>query len=364
MPNTTSNLSTTTADYTNLLSQTWGALWRQRISLIVDQSPLLHMLFSKGAVHFEAAPWAARPFTHATNPNIQVYEGAQVLNAATFQHTKMFRYIHWGQMSCQSVVPTDDVDKNENAKNKIASLLETEQYIAAETMRQFIEEQLHTAWASNGDMEGLADFIEFALPAAQAATVGEIAKSVPLNHFNQYNQIAGGFMTNGVPALKKLYRQCSRYGRHPDLLLVDSDVYDGYEEWLGPMQRLQDEAMANVGYENVMFKGAVMCPDYNITEGSGQIYMLNITGKRPSQDVGFNFDPGMLDPVKGKTRGPVDQGNLQLWINPNAFFTPSPWREGEDQHVLKSKTRFHAMLTISNLREQGCSDFAGGVYSA
>ena len=35
---------------------------------------------------------------------------------------------------------------------------------------------------------------------------------------------------------------------------------------------------------------------------------------------------------------------------------------GEDQHVLKTKNRFHGILTISNLREHGCFDFLGGAF--
>ena len=364
-PSTTTFFKTGNAFYTNLLSQTWGALWKQRVSLIVEQSPFLHQMIAKGAIHLEAAPWAWRPFTHALNPNIGTYQGAQVLPAATFQHTKAFRWIHWGQISCQSVIPTDEIDKNQGASGQIDRLADTEQYVAAETMRQFIEEQLHTAWAVAGDMQGLPDMIEFATPATQTGTgllVGEVAKSTAINHFNQYEQIAGSFAVEGVPTLKKLYRKCSRYGRHPDFMPVEPSLYDGYEEYLGPLQRLQDEAMGKVGYENLMFKGAVIVPDYNLTEDGGKGYMLQLTGKRPSKDTGFGFDPAMLDPVRGKSKGPTDQGNLQLWINPNAYFTASDWTEGEDQHVLKTKNRFHGILTISNLREHGCFDFLGGAF--
>ncbi len=352
-------LSTTLSAYTNLLSQTWGARWGGRVSSIVDQSPLLALAMSKGAVHFEDAPYATRPFTHAKNPNIQTYAGTETLNSATFEHTKLLKWEQWGQISCQSVVPIDDIDKNAHAKNAVENLLKTEEYIAAETMAQFIEEQLHTASVSSKDVQGLRDQLDFTAPASQTATVGGIAKSVALGWYNQYQAIGGSFAVEGVKSMKKLYRQCSRYGRHIDCILADSDIYDAYEEYLAPLQRLEQPSMGKIGYDHVMFKGAALFNDYNITESSGEAFFLNMTGKTVD---GYNFDASFLDPVKGKSKGPVDQGNMQLWFSKSAFFKSSPWREAEDQHVLKNKTRVSLQLTFSNLREQGCLDFTAGSF--
>ena len=116
-------LVTTLASYTNLLSQTWGARWGGRVSAIVDQSPLLALAFIKGATHFEDAPYATRPFTHAKNPNIQTYAGTETLNAATFQHTKLLKWEQWGQISCQNVVPTDEIDLAFKAPERAATIV-------------------------------------------------------------------------------------------------------------------------------------------------------------------------------------------------------------------------------------------------
>jgi hypothetical protein len=358
-------LSTTLADYTNLLSQTWGDRWGGRVSSIVDQSPLLAIAMRKGAVKFSAAPYATRPFTHAQNPNIQTYAGTETLNSATFEHTKLLKWEQWGQISCQCVVPVDDIDKNSGAEHAVESLLETEEMICAETMAQFIEEQLHTASVSSKDVQGLRDQIEFDTIANQAGTsVAGIAKSAALGWYNQYEAIPGSFAVEGVKSMKKLYRKCSRYGRSPDLVLCDESIYDAYEDYLGPLQQLESRDKATVGFKDVCFKDAVMVADYNITADSGELFMLQVNPKAPSSDTGFNFDASFLDPVKGKSKGAVNQGNLQLWFNKNAFFKSSDWREAEDQHVLKNKNRVSLQLTFSNLREQGCADFSAGSFQA
>ena len=353
-------LSSTLADYTNLLSQTWGDRWKGRVSSIVDQSPLLRLCFLKGAVQMKSGPYITRPFTHAKNPNIQHYSGTQTLNSATFQHTKMLRWEQWGQTSCQCVVPIDDVDKNHQAEGAVEDLIETEEYICSETMAQFIEEDLHTASASSDDIEGLRSQLEFAAPAAQTATVGGIAKSVGLGWYNQFQSVGGSFATQGVKAMRKLYRKCSRYGNDVDCILADESLYDGYEEYLGPLQRLEDKKTAGVGFNHIMFKGAVLIPDYNITADSGEAFFLRITGRNPSD--GFNFDPGFLDPIKGMSKGKVNQGNMRLVFNKNAFFKSSDWREAEDQHVIKNKTRVSVILSMDNLREMGTLNFAAGSY--
>ena len=357
-------LSPTLSDYTNLLSQTWGARWGGLVSSIVDQSPLLHFCFAKGAVHFEDAPYATRPFTHALNPNIQTYAGAETLNSATFEHTKLLKWEQWGQISCQCVVPVDDIDKNQNAKHAVSNLLKTEEMICAETMSQFIEEQLHTASVSSKDVQGLRDQLEFTTPALQetaGTVVGGIAKSVAKGWYNQYASIAGGFSTAGVKAMKLLHRKCSRYGRSVDLIPADPSIYDAYEDWLGPLQQLEPKAMADVGFDSIFFKKALLFADYNITTDSGEAFFLQVQGKKTSN---YHIDAKWFDPVKKASRGPVDQGNMRLWFGKTAFFQSSPWKDAEDQHVLKNKTRVSLQLTFSNLREQGCLDFASGAFQA
>jgi hypothetical protein len=356
--------SSTLTDYTNLLSQVWGSRWPMRVTSIMERSPLLHLLFAKRAVKMEQGPYVTMPFTHRLNPNVQVYTGAQVLNQATFQHTKMLRYEFWGQLSCQSVIPTDDLMKAEGNKNAIASLSDTEEAVCIETLRQFAEEQLHTARVVAGDAQGLRGILEFAAPASQTLSVGGITKSVSMNWFNQFEQVAGGFSIDGVPALRRLYRKTAKRGRVPDTLLCDVSIYDAYEAYLGPLQRLQDEKMAGVGYDNVQFKNCTVIYDDQITENSGEAFMLNLTGKRPSKDAGFNFDPGMLDAGIGGVKGKLEAGNFTLAINPKAFGQSTPWTPMESQHAVESKTPFHIMPVVSDLRDHGTLNFTAGSFVA
>jgi hypothetical protein len=234
-------------------------------------------------------------------------------------------------------------------------------------MRNYIEEQLHTASTVNGDIDGIRGMIEFATPAVQAATANNTVGNVQKNanyHFNQFQQIGGGFMTAGIPTWTQLYRECSKWGRRPDTMLVDPAVYDGYEEWCGPERALVDEAMGSAGFTSLRFKGATVIPDYNITENSGEGFMLNMTGGAPSASAGHGFVPGLLDPVKGKSKGQTNLGNMVLWINPNAHFFMDDWRLAQEQWAWISKTKFHGILTVNNLREHGAFNFAGGAYSA
>jgi hypothetical protein len=355
--------STNLADYTKAFSLTWGASWDKLVWLILQQSPLLYLFYKKGAIHMEAAPYARIPFVNAENPNVQTYQGSQVLNTADSQFAKPFIWDQWGQISCQSVVAADQVDLNKGAKRQIADLLQAELTQCAVTLRNYIEEQLHTAFVLPGDIDGLRGFLQFAAAAAQTGSTGNVARNATY-HYNQYQQIAGGFMAAGIPTWTKLYRQCSQWGRRPDVMLVDPAVYDGYEEWCGPERALIDEDMGSAGFTALRFKGALVIPDYNITEGSGEGFMLNMTGGAPSHDSGYNFEPGMLDPVKGKSQGQTNLGNMKLWINPNAHFFMDDWRLAQEQWAWITKTKFHSILTINNLREHGCFNFAGGSYSA
>jgi hypothetical protein len=358
--------STTLTDFTKAFSTTWGESWGDIVWLIFEQSPLFYEYFDRGAYKMSAAQHAKEPFAHAENPNVGYYAGTQVLGTADSEFVKPFIWDEWGQISCQSVVPTDKVDLNANAERQIADLLEAEAKQCAVTLRNFIETELHTAAGASNEIDGLRGVLEFATAAAQAATgtsVGNVAKNATY-HFNQYQQIAGGFLANGVQTWATLYRQCSRWGNRPNLMLVDPSIYDGYEEWCGPERALVDEKEGSAGFHGLRYKGAMVVPDYNITTDSGEGFMLSIGKKAPSSESGYNFKAGYLDPVKGKSVGTSDFGHHKLWINKNAFFFMDDWRIAQEQWALISKCKFHCIPTWSDLREHGTFDFAAGSYVA
>ena len=75
--------------------------------------------------------------------------------------------------------------------------------------------------------------LDFATPASQTETVQSVAKSSSYFHFNNYLDIAT-WATDGLIALRKVYRQCSPYaggiGKGPDLVVMDDDTYANFEE--------------------------------------------------------------------------------------------------------------------------------------
>jgi hypothetical protein len=294
--------SNTLTDYTKKFTATWEASWEKMVWLILEQSPLLWYFYNVGAIHMENAPAARIPFAHGDNPNIQTYQGTEVLNTAESEFYKPFIFDDWGQISCQSVIATDKLDTNKNARDQIVKMLPVELQQAAITMHKFIETQMHTAKVVDGDIDGLRGFLEFATPAYQTATVGNVAKNATY-HFNQFEQIAGGFASGGVAAWTKLYRKCARWGRRPDLGLADVSMYDAYEAWCGPERALVDENMGSAGFDNLRFKGMKIVPDYGITEDSGEMFFLNIADRAPTAKSGHNFQAGYLDPIKGQEPG-------------------------------------------------------------
>ena len=355
--------STNYTDYTKAFTLAWQESWDDLTFLILEQSPLLRYWYTSGAIHMGGGRAAELPHVHAENSNVQVYEGLEVLNSADNENVKPFIYDQWGQVSCQSVIPTDKVDLNADLETQVADMLDVELQIASVTMCNFIETQMHTARVAGPDIDGLRGALEFAAAAAQTATVGNKAKDT-VNWFNQYSQIAGSFQSQGIPAWTTLNRRCSRWGSRPDLGLVDPSVYDGYEEWCGPERALVDPDMGSAGFDHLKFKGMKIIPDYNITADSGEGFFLNIAKGKPSKESGHGFEPGYLDPIKGKSNGKTSTGRTNLWINKNAHFYMDDWRMPVDQWALMSKTKFHCIIAWRDLREHGTFDFAAGSYVA
>jgi hypothetical protein len=84
--------------------------------------------------------------------------------------------------------------------------------------------------SGTGVTNGLLDFVA---PASQTDVVQNVAKSSSYFHFNQYNNITA-WATDGLPTLRKTYRQCAHYaggmGKGPDLVVMDDDTYTNFED--------------------------------------------------------------------------------------------------------------------------------------
>ena len=91
--------------------------------------------------------------------------------------------------------------------------------------------------------------------------------------------------------MTNIYNSASVGNDKPNVVLTTQTLFEKYESLLQPQLRYQDSKTADAGFQNLMFKGAPITYDENIT--AGEVYFLNTKYIRlvGHKDVWFKTTP-------------------------------------------------------------------------
>ena len=356
----------------NRVYSTTAAAERSTVAMeIVQSNPLLWHMYRQGSVVYEGGTECRVPVVLTESQNV----GA-IGTYATFATTPedgpdKARYPTWYKNRASMVIDNTELAQN-RGKYQIVNLLQAKQSIAKISMINDLARQMYadggaetgTAGANTLELNGLNSMIEFAAAAAQTQTVGGIQKAgsaggnAYANWANQY-QAMTAFGTDGLDAWEQVYMDCSLKGTHPDIMLVDPQVYRFFKRLVAPNQEERDKALWDQGFENLLFNGTPVVPDSELN-GTGRTYFLTTSGRRQVND--FNLKPEHFE-VPGKN--PMAQGKgmgvgLQLAILSSDDFRQTEFMTPPNSDVIIAHTYFTAMFVTSSLLRQGCTNFGAG----
>ena len=238
---------------TEILNTTFADLRGPLINSFIRSNELLDALMTKARMPSEGGSLIERSFAGgAPARGVGVFVGDELLNMTRRQQTKRF------QVEPHRIVAAINIPKKELLFNsgKLAVIRLIEEY--PQTTLEGAKADLNSFFltgASRGlvfqtaDLAGFLSLngqfaagsgtgvtnglLDFQITTAQADTVQNVAKSTSYSHFNQFGTVTS-WATDGLPTLRKTYRQCAHYaggmGKGPDLVVMDDDTYTNFED--------------------------------------------------------------------------------------------------------------------------------------
>lgn len=238
---------------TEILNTTFADLRGPLINSFIRSNELLDALMSKARMPSEGGSLIERSFAGgAPARGVGVFVGDELLNMTRRQQTKRF------QVEPHRIVAAINIPKKEllfnSGKLAVIRLIEEYPQTTLEGAKADLNSFLLTGVSrglvfQTADLAGFlsvnGDFaagsgtgvtnglLDFATPATQNQSVQNVTKSSSYYHFNQYGAITS-WATDGLPTLRKTYRQCAHYaggmGKGPDLVIMDDGTYTNFED--------------------------------------------------------------------------------------------------------------------------------------
>lgn len=283
---------------------------------IFTSKPLLYAITTFGNVEtLDGGVSITQPLMYAELGNQGSYAGGDTFLTAEDEGTTAANYA-WKQYYATIRLENIEIAKNQGA-NAVLRIVENE----IQRAELSIAENLDVLFIGDGTGNGAKDFngLGNLIGSNTAGAVGGIDPAGAGNAWWQSQiQTTGGSLT--LAALRTLYLDCSEGNDFPTNIFTTQIVYGAFDALLVGQQRFMDPAMANQGFETIMFHGAPLSFDRNIT--AGELFMLNLK-------------------------------YITLYKLGSNWFAMSEWLEPTNQDIRIKKILLYGELTISNRKRQG-----------
>lgn len=307
-------------DFDSIATTTLRAVRREMADNIFKANPTVFFLLANGRVEVvSGGTHIDEPLKYAVNGTVKSYQGYEKLNIAPTEEMTTARY-NWRQFAGSITMNGLEMDVINDGAEAIFNLMRNKVEVLEESMTQYLDEIIHadrTTKISGKDFLGLDELVEDVVGSSQG-TRGGIDPTV---HTWWQTKFKSGSLANLSSDMRNFYNTCSRGISKPDYITTTYAVYEAYEDQNAGKQRVMDNRLLDVGFENLRFKGATIVPNENCI--AGNMYFLN-------------------------TR------YLRLKIHRNRNFTMTPFMRPVDQDAKTAQILVAGNMTMNNARFQGC----------
>jgi len=278
------------------------------------------------------------PIIYAGNGTADHYSGSEAIAVDPQAGITSAEYT-WGQYAATVTISGIEEAQN-NGEAQIIDLLEGKIFQTQETIIEnmnamFYQDGPIAGHATNATRwNGLKNIVRHGVAATDI--LGGIAPTAALGNTwwtSQHtatptNSGTGGNIVNLTPALMAtVYNNCSVGNDQPTIIITSQQAYEKYESLLTGQMRYTDTDMADAGFQNLLFKGAPITFDPQLSTGvvaadSQEMYFLNTK-------------------------------YLQLVRHSDVWFKPTPFVRPTNQDAVFSQILAYGQLTCSNRSRQG-----------
>ena len=253
------------ANFDTLLSTTLNKYQKRLTDNIFNARPLTKWLTDKSRMRMDdGGVKIIEPILYSGNSTVASYSGYDTI-ALTAQTGVTAAEFAWKQLA-GSVAISGIEEAQNNGDSRILNLLETKIMQLEESLQDKLTTMLYADGTgnSNKDWGGLASYV------ASTGVVGNIDPTTD-TYWKSTQTAVGGALT--IANMTTLFNTVSKGADTPDGIFTTQAQYEKYEALLQPSLRYTDTNLANVGFQNLMFKTAPVTFDVACT--SGVMFMLN-----------------------------------------------------------------------------------------
>lgn len=252
------------ADFDALLTTTLKNYQKQLTDNVFTDRVFTWYLNDKAAVKLRGGSKIVEPLIYDDNSTFGSYSGYDPI-ALTPQEGISAAEFDWKQIAVSVAISGIEEAKNAG-EEQVLDLLDAKVMQAQET----VKEGLNTMLFADGSGNSGKDFSGLAAVVSAAADLGGIGYTDNA-WWRSYVESTATALTEGQ--MRTAYNTVSKGNDHPDMILTTQTLFEKYESLLTPNVRYADVKMANLGFQNLMFKGAPVAYDSACT--AGVMYFLN-----------------------------------------------------------------------------------------
>lgn len=288
--------------WTDVLSTTMHNHHKTFTDNIFNSRPLLHYFMDKGRVKIvNGGVSIVEPVIYKTGDAASYGQWDAV--AVTPVNTVTAAQYDWKQLYATIAISGLEEAQN-NSKEAIVNLLEAKIMQAEETLKDLLSTQLYAASPGTDDFGSLQTYID------ATADVGNIDTSTETWWQSIVTAVGATDAAGLEAAMRAAYNDASDGGSdRVDALFTESDVFEFYESTLTPQVRYTDVKKANLGFQNLMFKGVPIYWDPDAP--TGVMFGLNskYIGLAIHKDRNFKQSP-FSDGLAGNSGGTGSAGGV------------------------------------------------------
>jgi hypothetical protein len=253
------------------------------------------------------------PIIYGKNTTAGSYSGADTIDIAAQAGITAAEYT-WKQYAATVTITGIEEAKN-NGEAQIIDLLEGKIMQTEQT----IIDNMNTMLWGDGNGNGGKDFLGIQGIVA-GGTLGGINSAAAGNAWWAPTMTNHGAAALTLTAMSSLYNTISEGNDQPTIIFGDQGRYEKYEALLQPQLRYTSAAVADAGFQNLLFKGAPVTFDDNCEANA--FYFLNTK-------------------------------YLRLVAHSETWFQPTPFVRPTNQDARYAQILCYGELTCSNRARQG-----------
>lgn len=279
----------------NLYTTTWQNMKDTVADQVFNAMPFWFWLKEKGRMEtVEGGRFLTEPLQYDKSDSVKWIGRGGTSSMSDFQFLSIAKY-DWRYL-VGSVVRFGVDDQQNRGKNEILNLMNAKMDNVKNAITTEFETRLvagagsisaGTTTAENPSIDGL-QWLVADDPTSAANTVGGIDPSVNTWWRNQTVNVTGkSFATYGVSNMRTTLNNCRNNLKmdSPDIIVSGQAPYEYYEDTVLPLYRISNNKLADMGFENLQYKGIPMIWTPAM---STRMYFLN------TNFIKFAYDPMMM----------------------------------------------------------------------